>query len=324
MRRFLLGFLAWTWLAAAPPAPAAVWIWETEAFRLLEEHAWAAEVTASLRARGVGTLYLYADSSEDGGPLRDAPARYRALLASLHRQGFEVEALLGSASLHSHSYVLPERTAAARSMLQRVLDYNREAAPRERFDGVHLDIEPYALAAWNDHTRGTLAIRYLDRSAEWMAMSRAADPALRVGAAIPFWYDGLVVAWRGRRRPMNEHVQDLYDYVALMDYRNRAEGQDGIVAHALPELAYGDRIGRPVVIGLETGPAEPAKITFHGLGPAALGREMTEAQARFATHRSFAGFALHHLGTWMALVAEPGVRPTEPAGSGVSPREPRP
>ncbi len=317
MRHLLLGLLACACLAATPPATEAVWIWEADTFHLLEDPAWTAEVAGFLEAQRVGTLYLYADGYEGRNPLQDAPDRYHALLADLHRRGFRVEALLGSAPLDSRAYVLPERSADARAMLQRVLDYNRASAAPGRFDGVHLDIEPYTLAAWNDRTREALAVRYLDRSAEWLAMARAADPSLRMGAAIPFWYDGFEVDWRGRRRPMNEHVQDLYDYVAIMDYRNRAAGPDGIVAHAQPELAYGDLSGHAVVVGLETGPAEPAKVTFHGLGATALGREMAAARARFTPHRSFAGFALHHLGTWMALAGwrAPAPRPSRPAGA---------
>jgi len=110
---------------------------------------------------------------------------------------------------------------------------------------------------------------------------------------------------------MNAHVQDLYDYVAIMDYRNHAEGSDGILAHAAEELAYADAHGKTVVIGLETGDAEPAKVTFHGLGPAVLDREMNRAERQFRTSPSFRGFALHHLRTWMRLLES---TPTTPSG----------
>ena len=46
----------------------------------------------------------------------------------------------------------------------------------------------------------------------------------------------------GAAAPLSERVQDLYDYVAIMDYRNFAEGSDSIISHAEDELAYGDPI----------------------------------------------------------------------------------
>ena len=77
--------------------------------------------------------------------------------------------------------------------------------------------------------------------------------------------------WEGQRRPLSERVQDLYDYVAIMDYRNFAEGADSITSHAEDELAYGDRIGRPVMIGVETLKTTPAKVTFFGKNQQGLG-----------------------------------------------------
>ena len=54
-------------------------------------------------------------------------------------------------------------------------------------------------------------------------MKAAAGSTIPVGPAIPFWFDGIEdVEWEGQRRPLSERVQDLYDYVAIMDYRNFA------------------------------------------------------------------------------------------------------
>jgi hypothetical protein len=56
-------------------------------------------------------------------------------------------------------------------------------------------------------------------------------------------------------------VQDIYDYVALMDYRDHADGGDGLVSHAMDELRYGETIGRPVLLGIETMPNELKKVS---------------------------------------------------------------
>lgn len=309
-----MSFRAWLLCLACtllPAAPKALWVWEAETLRLLDDRAFETRVVRLLRAHGFRTLYLYADDYRGRNPVLNERGAYRALLGRLHDAGLRVEALLGSFPLKTWEYVLPERDLAARDMLQHVLDHNASAPARERFDGIHLDIEPYALDGWNDQTRVELSRRFLVRSKEWVAMARRLGARFTIGAAIPFWYDGFEVEWEGSRKPMNAHVQDLYDYVAVMDYRNRAEGEDGIIAHAREEIAYGGRAGKPVVVGLETGEAEPAKVTFRHLGPRALAREMDATERAFARHTAFSGFAIHHLRSWLDLIDPP--MPARPA-----------
>ena len=300
--RTLLLFLACTLL---PAAPKAIWIWETETRRLLDDRAYEAQVVGLLRTHGFRTLFLFADDYRVRNPILAEQSAYRSLLGRLHAAGFRVEALLGSYPMTTWECLLPEHDQAARAMMQHILDYNAAAEPRERFDGVHLDIEPHALDSWNDDTRVALSRMFLSRSREWVAMARRAGKDFLVGAAIPFWYDGFTVAWEGVTRPLNAHLQDLYDYVAVMDYRNRADGPDGIIAHAREEIAYGTARGKAVLLGLETGEAQPAKVTFRHRGPAALTREMATTEQAFIREKAFGGFAIHHLRTWLELIETP-------------------
>ena len=297
--RVLLLFLACTIL---PAAPKAIWVWETETLRLLDDRAYETRVVGLLREHGFHTLFLYADDYRGRNPILNERTAYRGLLARLHAAGFRVEALLGSYPMKTWEYVLPERDLAARAMMQHILDYNAAAGTQERFDGVHLDIEPHALDSWSDETRVSLSRMFLARSREWVAMARQAGKGFLVGAAIPFWYDGFAVAWEGAAKPLNAHLQDLYDYVAVMDYRNRAEGPDGIIAHAREEIAYGSAHGKAVLLGLETGEAQPPKVTFRNHGAGALTREMATTELAFAKKRAFGGFAIHHLRTWLELI----------------------
>lgn len=288
-----------------PAAPKAVWVWEAETLRLLDDRAYETHVVGLLRTHGFRTLFLYADDYRGRNPILNERAAYRGLLARLHAAGFRVEALLGSYPMKTWEYVLPERDQAARAMMQHILDYNTAASALERFDGVHLDIEPHALDSWSEETRASLSRMFLARSREWVAMARQAGKDFLVGAAIPFWYDGFTLAWEGASKPLNAHLQDLYDYVAVMDYRNRAEGPDGIIAHAREEIAYGAAQGKVVLLGLETGEAQPPKVTFRNRGAAALTREMTTTEQAFAKTRAFGGFAIHHLRTWLELIEAP-------------------
>jgi hypothetical protein len=285
------------------PGPRAIWIWEGESYALLGDDAAARTAIAFLKDKAIATAYLYADAYDGRNVIATQPARYRALVRRMHAAGLKVQALLGSGYLHTERYLLPEHRRAAQAMLRRVLDYNAAAAPDERFDGISLDIEPHILDAWATRKMELLA-DFLDMSDALMRQKNAAAPGLPMGPAIPFWYDGIPLEWKGRRKPMNEHVQDLYDYVALMDYRDHAAGGDGIVSHARDELDYGARIGKPVVIGVETMPNAIRKVSFHHLREGDMERELAETARAAAGTPSFGGFAIHHYAAyrrWLGL-----------------------
>ena len=290
---------------SAAAAPRAVWIWEEDAFRMLDKDEARREVETFLDQQHISTIYLYADEYQGRNILVNEPEKYRKLIASAHARGFKVFALLGSEYLRTQEYILPEKRPAAVRMFGSVLDFNRDTPDASsRFDGVNVDIEPYLLDDWAS-ARPLRGRQYLDLSAEFMRMKAAAGSSLPVGPAMPFWFDGIEdVEWNGQRRKLSEFVQDIYDYVAIMDYRNVAEGPDGIVSHAQDELDYADRMNKKVMIGVETLQTTPAKVTFFGKGGKYFEAQLALAEAAMTQHRSFGGFVVHHLKSYRVLVEE--------------------
>ncbi|GAB3747080.1 hypothetical protein [Lysobacter olei] len=308
----LLCCLAWP-VARAKDAPRAVWTWEKPSFAMLESPEVAEEALAFLRRKGVTIVYLYADSFEGRTPVRDRPQLYRAFIRRAHARGIQVYALLGSWYLHTERYVQPRYRREARSMVRRVLDYNAGSAPEERFDGVNYDIEPHLLDEWSDASRPQLLRGFLDMTADLMAEKRKSGQSLPIGPAMPFWWDGITLDWSGARKSVAEHVIDATDYVALMDYRNRAEGRDSILSHAQDEMDYADRVGKRVVIGLEFNPGEPAKLSFHGKDEAEFEQEAAKVERAFGTRPAFGGFVFHHYLGYRRFVHEPApADPVEP------------
>ena len=287
----------------ARPGPRAIWIWEEASYAMLDGDAQARAGISFLREKSISTAYLYADAYAGRNLIAARPERYRTLVRRMHAAGLRVVALLGSGYLHTERYLLPEHLREVRAMLQRVLDYNAAAAPDERFDGISLDIEPHILDAWASRKMALLG-DFLDMSEALMRQKNAVAPLLPMGPAIPFWYDGIPIEWKGRRQAMNEHVQDLYDYVALMDYRDHAAGGDGLVSHARDELEYGNRIGKPVLIGVETAPNAIRKVSFHHLREADMERELGETARALGRMPAFGGFVIHHYAAyrrWLGL-----------------------
>ncbi len=299
------------WLASVAPghsavaAPRAVWIWEEDAFRMLDKDEAQREVETFLDQQHISTIYLYADEFNGRNILVNEPKKYRKLIASAHARGFKVFALLGSAYLRTQEYILQEKRRAAKRMFGAVLDFNRDTPDASsRFDGVNIDIEPYLLDDWATG-RPVRGRQYLELSAEFMRMKAEAGSSLLVGPAMPFWYDGIEdVEWKGQRRKLNEFVQDIYDYVAIMDYRNVAEGSDGIVSNAQDELDYADRVNKIVMIGVETLQSTPAKVTFFGKGNNYFEAQLALAESAMTQHRSFGGFVVHHLKPYRVLVED--------------------
>jgi hypothetical protein len=289
----LLLALAAPLAGAQTGAPRAIWTWEAESYAMLERPAALEDALRFFRQKHIDTVYLYADAYGGRNLLADQPQRYRRLIRRAHAAGRHVYALLGSGYLNTERYVLPAHHGAAVAMLQRVLDYNKAAAPEERFDGVNLDIEPHILDEWDSHKLQLLA-SFLDMSQALMDAKARSRQALDIGPAIPFWLDGIELEWHGKRKPVSEHVQGLYDYVALMDYRDHADGGDGMVAHALDELRYGEAIGKRVLLGVETSSNEIQKVSFNHLAEPDLERELAKTGQAVGNMRSFGGFVIHH------------------------------
>ena len=189
-------------------------------------------------------------------------------------------------------------------MFRRVVEYNAAAPESARFDGVNLDIEPHILDQWDDDTREGLLAGFLDMSDALMRIKREYGATLAVGPAIPFWLDGIELEWKGVRRPVSEHTIDLYDYVALMDYRDKAEGSDSILSHAASEIAYANRVEKKVVIGLEVSSNDINKVTFHEEGPKVFEQEVRKVERALRREPSFAGFAIHHYRAYRRWAAQ--------------------
>ena len=282
-------------------AQPAIWVWEDDTRDWLKQPAVAQEAMSWLKMQGQRTLYLYAGAHVDADVLVEQADLYRALIREAHRMGFEVHALLGSGALMTEKYILPQNRARAIRLVQRILDYNQAAAASDRFDGINLDIEPHVLDDWSERRTEYIAW-WLQVSELWMAMKRASGQAIKIGPAIAFWLDGIVVQHGGVSKPTSEHLQDIYDHVVLMDYRNRALGRDGIISHGAQEVAYGRKIGKPVWLGVEFSPNAMSKLTFDGMTVSQTRQELLAVEQSLASEPAYAGLVFHHYGTfrtWM-------------------------
>ncbi|GLX02394.1 hypothetical protein [Microtetraspora sp. NBRC 16547] len=304
----------------------AMWIWEKASYNLVLNSG-SRRLLETVFAPG-STMYLGVDTYAGRDMIEDARPELRDLVAWAHRRGMKVHATVAGGTRPPYLGALSRYRDRAVGEMERVLDYNFSSAPEERFDGINVDIEPYILP-WFGSAKPDVQIQWLDTLRAMIARRDASGQPLLFGPAVPRWLDTSAcctdIPYAGTTRTMSEHIQDMTDYIAIMDYRDQADGSAGIIAQAEGEIAYAERIGKPlsVVVGVETldiaTSGDPSSITFREEGRDAMEVELVKVYKAFSGSAAFAGVALHHYDSYRELptIWGPSAQwPAPPADSG--------
>jgi len=128
---FLFGFFCLA-VAAAQQVPAhGLWVWKSQS--VLEAPRGAERLRDFCRSEGINEVYVSVSATDD----TRAENRLAHLIGMLHRSGIRVEALLSSPDADlpgKHRQKLLDR-------VREIVQFNQDHAT-DRFDGIHLDIEP--------------------------------------------------------------------------------------------------------------------------------------------------------------------------------------
>ena len=275
--------------AAQANTSRALWVWDPTA--LLRDVTARQHFLEFCRARGINVAWIQTTRQLPGQSRLQDEGGWRALLGDAHRAGLTIHALDGDPS-----YVLRQHHYVVLGLVDTIIRFNRNAPADQRFDGIHLDNEPYLLAGWDlPAIREQVLTEYLELNAR-AQRAVTAEGGLEYGVDIPFWSMG-DATFEGVRKPASFHVLDLVDNVGIMDFRNVAAGDDGIIAHARALLTYGNATKTKVFVGVETAPVAHVglpKLTFDGRSDAEMDRELAIAHAAFTNDTSYVGFAIHH------------------------------
>jgi len=174
-----------------------------------------------------------------------------------HQAGLKVYGLDGYPE-----FVQKEYHHCPLGIVDAVIAFNDKSSPNERYDGVHFDNEPHLLIGWaNWNRRSQILEQFLDLLVKCQQRVRK-RPGLKFGVDIPFWWQHLDertgkvlgdVTFNGVRKAASYHCIDIVDTVGIMNYRDLADGPDGMVAHGADLLAYGDKAKRAkIYMGIET------------------------------------------------------------------------
>lgn len=292
--------------------PRAMWVWSTE--RLVSDRDECAQLVKFCQSQNIGQLWMQLPySREETVPSHPAETKsaaakvrcvitlqeeLRALLEQAHQGGIRIHALDGAPE-----FAQKEMHHIPLAVVDAVIEFNRRSPASQRFAGVHFDNEPYLLPGWRlPERRETILQEFLDLNAECQRRIREA-PGLEFGVDIPFWWNATdpatgrpvaEVAYGGKRQAASLHCIDLLDNVGVMNYRDSADGADGMIAHGRQLLSYADQAGRAkVYMGVETYWEPPTPVWFV-LGPtrAAWERALKQPDSPLANISRFHGFRI--------------------------------
>lgn len=260
-----------------------MWVWNTAS--ILADSSQQQGLFSFCQSKGINVLYLYSGS----GPVENC----KSLIQMAHDQGIKVEALDGA-----KEWSLSENHATVLAMVQGILDYNQTAPPNERFDGVHLDIEPYLLSGFFDSS--SIPLQYLDLLKKIRTLLQEQASTLNFAVDIPRWYDAapVSVTFNSREDYLSHHILDLVDAIGVMDYRDNSTS---IINDGADEVAYAGQLGKKAVLGVETDLADPETVTFYEEGEQAMDAALAIALTHYHGVPGFGGLAIHHFSSYRTM-----------------------
>ena len=264
-----------------------VWVWDANVVTsTLAQY----DFLVFARLKGLKGVYLYAYDllPFHSGELKD-------FIANANNIGVQVELLAGDPA-----WALTPTHSVGLDFVHQVLTFTASVTGGNLPTGVHLDVEPYLLPEWTSDPSGT-AVQYLDLLVKVRQEFANSGTGLTFTVDIPFWYDTITVTYNGDMRALNQHVQDIVDRITIMDYRDFAQGDDGIIYHAQNEISYAEGISKDVTIGVETNDVEPEKVTFFEEGENVMESELALVEQQYQTSIAFSGFAIHDFAGYRAL-----------------------
>ncbi|MBB5035000.1 hypothetical protein [Prosthecobacter vanneervenii] len=186
--------------------------------------------------------------------------------------------------------------------MEGILAFNREGPSDAHFDGVHLDIEPHGLPQWKKADlaqKCDLLTQFVEVNHKAVSRAHSAEPGLIYGVDIVFWLDKTTpegkpaypVTFQGAAKDAAKHLLDCVDHVAIMSYRDTAEGKNGIVSLVAKTIAYADTTKAKVFVGAKMANIGPMMEGFYGMTEAQMMSALKAVDDAYTPHPGYAGLA---------------------------------
>jgi len=236
----------------------------------------------------------------------------RDFIDRAHTEGYKVEFLGGDANWVTN----PTRMQNALNFLDVVLEYNASSAPSERFDGLHLDVEPHILGAsiWNantsageDNVNDYIQDNFVSFFQQVREKITASGQHITLAADLNTYYAASASDLFQKIDTANSPL----DYIGIMNYYDSltkyigghtGNGTSGGIIENLSLAQY-----LPMVFGIENkykDVGDTVSIAEEGLGE--MEYLLDTAVQLFGDNPLFAGVAVHHWADYNRLTSNPG------------------
>ncbi len=297
MRVLVLLVLAGFALETAGASQRAIWVYKTAPIETSAQE--QTQLFDFCQQREITDLFWQShyDKQSDGRrSMKDSPD-LRTFLRAAHQHALRVHALGGDPAhtfTKNHPHVL--------AMIDGLLAFNATGKPDEKFDGLHLDIEPHGLPEWKKASLGEkcdLLAQFVTVHTLAAERLHAADAHLIYGADIVFWLDktkpdgspAYPVTFRGVTKDAAKHLLDVVDNVGIMSYRNTTEGRNGMLAIVEKTIAYADTVHGRAFIGVKMADIGPKMESFFGQTEQQMMAALKPVDETYRPHRGYAGLA---------------------------------
>ncbi|WP_395752778.1 hypothetical protein [Prosthecobacter sp.] len=275
----------------------AMWIYKTDA--IVDSTDASTQLFDFCEKRHITDLFwqVHFTKLETGGRELKNVAPTRAFIQRAHTRSLRIHALFGDPS-----HALTAKHAIVIASVDGVLAFNQAGPSDAHFDGVHLDIEPHGLPQWkkaDTPQKCELLTQFVEVHHKAVARAHASDPALIYGVDIVFWLDKTTpegkpaypVTFQGTTKDAAKHLLDCVDHVAIMSYRDTAEGKNGITALVAKTIAYADTSKAKVFVGAKMADIGPKMEGFYGQTETQMMAALKSVDETYRSHPGYAGLA---------------------------------
>ncbi|GIP59522.1 copper amine oxidase N-terminal domain-containing protein [Paenibacillus woosongensis] len=260
--------------------PKGTWIWDTHIIKQDQE-----KMISFAKMKGVTSIYLQVNRDIDS-------TIYEDFIRKAKREGILVEALEGRPE-----WVYKSGQEDIQKFIEWVKTYNSSVGPEASFTGLHFDIEPYALDEWTKVNKVILE--------SWMDNLRLIEKetkgsGLQITMDVPYWLNTVHVP--GTNYSMSAWLLEKFDCLVIMNYRNHALGDNGIVENAQDMLREASTLKKKIVIAVETVKSkEGPRVSFYSMSNEVMEKELQSAHNKLTHYASYAGFAIHDFKGWQDM-----------------------
>jgi len=179
-------------------------------------------------------------------------------------------------------------------MMERYFAYQNSVPEKQKFAGLHLDIEPQEHPEFGKNAESFLQ-NYLDFIV-WVCSAYKTN-AVTVDLDIAWWFDD-VLDYRGKKTELYKALINEADRVFVMSYKDTAAK---IFDIAKEEISYAKRLHKQIVLGVETDRVdEEDDISYFGKDTAYFYGQLGELKN--LVDYDNCGLAIHHISSWFKMV----------------------